>query len=157
MKESTLEDLTQRVDHLERENRRLEQVGAVVLAGVAVVVLVGLMALVGLATLGFMQQGKDSRVAQVVEAEQFILRDSKGRNRGGLDATSDIPKLILTDEGGFIRASLGVGVGSAFGGQVSLGLFDLESQGYVALTAPRGKLPHLEFVGRGGKVIWKAP
>lgn len=128
-----------------------------VLVGIAAVMLVGLMALVGVAMRGFMQQGTDSRVAKVVEAEQLILRDSKGRNRGGLDATSDIPKLVLTDEGGSIRAALGVGVGSAFGGAVSLAPFDLENDGYVALTAPRGKLPHLKFVGRGGKVIWKAP
>jgi len=64
-------DVMQRLDSLERENRRMKQAGVVALA---VIVAVGLM--------GQVTQGK---VAKVVEAEKFVLRDPVGNEAARLE------------------------------------------------------------------------
>ena len=67
MNEPTMNNMVQRLDRLERENRRLKLLGSLVLIGIATLLLMG--------------QAKPNRVAKVIEAEKFILRDSSGSER----------------------------------------------------------------------------
>ena len=67
MNESTMETLAGRLDRVERENRRLKQAGVVALAVIAAVVLMG--------------QATGGKVAKVVEAEKFVLKDKDGKIR----------------------------------------------------------------------------
>lgn len=96
MDEATMETLVRRLDRLERENRRLKAVGVVALAVMAAV--------------GLMGQATATKVAKVVEAEEFVLRDDSGtaRARLGLEMFSDSVGLTLTDRDGRKRLSLGV-------------------------------------------------
>ena len=70
--ESTLDTLTQRLDRLERENRRLKIAGAILLLALAVV--------------GSMGQVLPKAVPKAVVAEQFVLLDQNGKPRAGLSA-----------------------------------------------------------------------
>ncbi len=95
MSEPILNTLTQRLDRLERENRRLKIAGAVLL--------------LALAAVGVMGQVLPKAVPKVVEAERFVLRDTRGRTRATLDAEgSGTLALSLYDQNGKIRASLAV-------------------------------------------------
>jgi hypothetical protein len=60
-------DVTERLDRLERENRRLKRIGGVVLVGLAAIVLMG--------------QAMPGKAAKVVEAEKFVVRDTAGHAR----------------------------------------------------------------------------
>ncbi len=67
MNEPTISKLVDRLDRLERENRRLKRIGALVVVGIAAVVLMG--------------QAKPSKVAKVIEAEEIIIRDKNKQMR----------------------------------------------------------------------------
>ncbi len=70
MSEPTIETLARRLDRVERENRWLKQAGVVALAVIAAVVLMG--------------QATESKVAKVVEAEKFVVKDRDGEVRATL-------------------------------------------------------------------------
>ena len=119
MNEPTMETLARRLDRVERENRWLKQAGVVALAVIAAVVLMG-------------QVTQESRI---VEAEKFVLKDENGITRGVFGLTlldigipvlalydsdgnrravlglsgADTPSLILSDETGTDRITIGVG------------------------------------------------
>lgn len=76
MNEPTMETLTRRVDRIERENQRLKQAGIVVLAVIAAMVMMG--------------QATQGKVAKLVEAEKFIVKDAKGKPRVVLGAESSL-------------------------------------------------------------------
>ncbi len=98
MNELTMETLARRLDQVERENRRLKQAGVVVLAVIAAVVLMG--------------QATKGKVAKVVEAEKFVLRDADGKGRARLESLpSGLVRLALLDKDENIQSVLGVGVG----------------------------------------------
>ena len=80
--------LMQRLDKLERSNRRLK--------------LSGLVVLVGLAAFGLMGQAKPP--LQTVEAQEFVVQDAGGAVRARLGASPSAASLTLSHEGG--RASL---------------------------------------------------
>lgn len=158
--------LAERLDGLEWENRRLKLAGAVIMIAIAAVLLMG--------------QATPSKVVEVVEAQRFILRDSKGRNRGGLQVMDDgRPILHLADENGLTRAELVVlsnntpalyfydyergrdvgrkhlaWLGVSKHGSVTLALIDREEQSQAQLS---GTGPRLHFIGKDGRVIWRAP
>ena len=67
MNEPTMNSMVQRLDRLERENRWLKRIGALVVVGIAAVVLMG--------------QAKPSKVAKVIEAEEIIIRDKNKQMR----------------------------------------------------------------------------
>ena len=80
----------QRVERLERENRRLKRAGLVALALAAVLVLTG-----------------QARSSRVMEANRFVLRDTSGRVRAELKTEEDLsPRLVLLDSHGASRAWL---------------------------------------------------
>jgi len=64
MAEPTMETLARRLDRVERENRCLKQAGVVALAVISAVVLMG---------------QATGKVAKVIEAEKFVLRNSAGK------------------------------------------------------------------------------
>ena len=68
-----METLARRLDRVERENRWLKRWGALALAVMAAVVLMG--------------QATGSKVAKVVEAERFVVRDASGNTRAVLGST----------------------------------------------------------------------
>jgi|HubBroStandDraft_5_1064220.scaffolds.fasta_scaffold219024_2 hypothetical protein len=86
--------LLSRLESIERENRRLKQIGLVA------IVLSTLMLLMGQA----------HPANQTVEAEKFILKDSNGIIRARLQLEpGDKPTLSLLDASGFPLVSLGAG------------------------------------------------
>ena len=98
MNAPTMETLARRLDQVEQENRRLKQAGVVVLAVIAAVVLMG--------------QATKGKVAKVVEAEKFVLRDADGKGRARLESLpSGLVRLALLDKDENIQSVLGVGVG----------------------------------------------
>jgi len=86
---SNWQALTERVEKLERQNRRLKQAGAVALIISAAVLLMG--------------QASPNRT---VEANEFILKDEGGTVRGRLHMGADGPLLALLDANGQVRAQL---------------------------------------------------
>jgi len=87
-----LQGLRQRLERVERESRRLKQIGVVVLAGIVGAVLMG--------------QAKASRV---VQAEKFVVQDGSGRARAELGTTPDgRVALVLFDQNGRSRIELRV-------------------------------------------------
>lgn len=85
MAEQTLDlnGIASRLERLERENRRLKQIG-VSLALLATVMVV-------------MGQGHSSRT---IEAEKFVLRDANGNSRAVLGMVVGMPTLTLSDAKG---------------------------------------------------------
>src|SRR4051812_17770245 len=73
METSLIDTLAERIESLERENRRWKRVGAFALAGSIALLILG-------------AKGADG--PKVVEAERFVLRDQEGRERGGLRVNS---------------------------------------------------------------------
>ena len=96
MVEPTMEALVKRLNRLERENRRLKRAGVIALAVMTAVVLMGK------ATAG--------KVAKVVEAEGFVLRDARGTVRARLETLSfGKVQLVLFDKDEKPQSILGVG------------------------------------------------
>jgi hypothetical protein len=79
----SLDTLTQRLDRLERENRRLTLIGTLALSCLVTLVLTG--------------QAAPRAVPRLVEAEQFILRDTGGKVRATLGTVNGTTGLALLD------------------------------------------------------------
>ncbi len=159
MNEPTMDNIVQRLDRLERENRRLKRMGALVAVGIAAVVLMG--------------QAKPSKEAKVIEAEEIIIRDKNKQIRVSISSlgihvlnaeevtsvfsdgitlgtrklrlmvlsnTSTGPSLSLVDRQGNIRALLGA---------------SLEMTGTGVVT--RRAESSLALFDQKEEVIWKAP
>jgi hypothetical protein len=105
--------MEERLDRLERENRRLKRAGVVVLALIGAVVLMG--HVVG---------------EKVIEAERFVLLDSSGQPRAVLAVAKSGSGLYLYDEKGKLRAGL---VGGTADGT---GLRVYDQKGKLAWKAP---------------------
>ena len=103
MTDLTLESLAQRVNRLERQNRRLKAAAITVAAGLAAAVCMGQM-----------------KTPDTIEAKQFIARDAQGKMRIKLSLNEGAhgiaqPGLTLYDAEGNGRAGLYVGTdGPAF-------------------------------------------
>ncbi len=155
-----MDNLLRRLDRLEHQNRRLKRIGALVVVGVTALVLMG--------------QAKTSKVAKVIEAEKFILRDTNGEVRVALVTLDDgNSALVLFDKGGRMRVRLDT---ASFGG-VGLNLFDKDGKGRAALSLTPIGMPILSLAKRipersprlilnqsslvlldkDDKVIWRAP
>ena len=85
--------VVERLEKLERQNRRMKQVGAAVLVLVAAMLLMG--------------QASPNRT---VEANEFVLKDANGKMQARLGLTANAPGLTLYEaDGEVIRTFLGVG------------------------------------------------
>lgn len=93
MDEYTALDIMVRLRRVERENRRLKQIGLGILALVVALLLMG-----------------RSHLNRVVEAEKFILKDADGRTTARLEMEiNNRPTLVLLDERGFPSGLTGSG------------------------------------------------
>lgn len=93
MEEQARDTLIQRLDQLERDNRRLRLAGALTIAGMI--------------TWALMGQAVGS--SPIVEAQRVILRDSAGKVRASFGLGGDgSPLLGLNDGDGATRVVLGV-------------------------------------------------
>lgn len=157
------DDLLQRVDRLERENRWLKRLGVTVLAG-----------LVGVLVMG---QTTAGRSAKTIEAEELHLRDSRGMARATLSVGPDgSPRLGLTDQAGVSRLTLVVNsdgsprfslsdkaglaravVGLDRDGSPRLGLTDQAGIDRAGLVVMPDGQPMLGFKDKSGRAIWSAP
>ncbi len=158
----------ERLERLERQNKWMKRIGAVGVAFVAAVLLMG--------------QGKASQPVKVVVAEKFVLTDSDGKTCGewgtdrglvrlllrdqeghelvSLAANEEgtIATLVLMDKGGKNRVELGGGIEGAglslndWKGHVRVRLYAAPDDDESALTTS-----HLGFFDKDGKAIWQAP
>ncbi len=92
MNEPTTDNVVQRMDRLERENHRMKLAGVLVLLSMTAVTVMG--------------QAKATKVAKVIEAERFVLRDENGKARGSLQVVAGVAGLILRDEKGTVSSTL---------------------------------------------------
>ena len=136
MKEPTLDTLTQRLDRLERQNRRLKVASGAVLFGIAAILLMG--------------QGS----SPIVEAERFLVRDpTTGKFRGALSVLQDgsVGLSISAPDGKSLSLSANAS------GNVGLTLYDKQGKLRAELVTGVDGAPALALRDQGGKVIWKAP
>ncbi len=154
--------VSHRLDRLERENRFFKAVGLVALAVIAAVVLMG--------------QGTGSKVAKVIEAEKFVLRDAKGEKSADLAVRSDGAVMLgigrhakdgrITLVAGGERVPTMSFFGKDLKGSVLLGI-GIEGNPFLSLSdkgktrVRLGVLPNSQatFVlfDKAAKVIWSAP
>ncbi len=160
MEDVTLENLTQRLDRLERAQRRWQLVSLILLFLVA----------------GIPPVAYSVFRSPTVEAQNFIVKDQNGKVRAELALEQGQPSLMLADKRGIPRAVYGAGDdGESFLAFFADGLvrarLATKPDGPVQLTLhhdskgkPRVDLgvdidgsPYLRLSDKDGKVIWKAP
>lgn len=89
--------IEQRLEKLERQNRRMK------LAGIGALVIAGAFLLTG--------QASGPRILPEVRANSFVLVDAQGKPRATLGMYADQPRLALSDTNGTVRAALAVSSG----------------------------------------------
>jgi hypothetical protein len=138
--QSHVRSLSERVDRLERQNRRLRWL----LLGLPVVAL-----LVGAQAQQAVWKGK------TVVAEEFILNDPNGKTRASLRVEKDGPRLMLTDKDGRVRVSLaGDSEGDHQKDGPHLWLMDKDGRVRVNLAADNdGNGPGLHLANATGKLL----
>ena len=158
-----MSDLAQRIETLERENRRWKR-------GAGLVVL-------GALALAIMGQAPPAPTRRVVEAEQFVLKGPAGERRAALETRGDGTFLVIYRPNGAVtRALVGVhrdgtalvsvyeptgksrGVLAALGqsGAV-LTLSDQQGRNRLALSVGADDSAELGAWSSDGKQVWKAP
>lgn len=96
--------LTQRIETVERENRRLRRLSTMVIVGVAI--LLGLTTAVMIVAA---RHGMPGMVPQVFEAKKFLLRDANGKVRGAWGTNEDgSVQMLLQDDLGRSRLRFSV-------------------------------------------------
>lgn len=119
----------------------------------------------------------NSAVPDVLQAQQFVLRDSGGKVRGGMGIASDgavglnfedpkghtrvtldvaangTPGLDFYDQDGKLRATFALGPA----GEPGLGLYGPDGHLRTSLDIPKAQTPGLAFYHQDGKPAWGAP
>ncbi len=141
MIEHTLETLTRRLDRLEGENRWLKGLT--------------LMLLLSIAAIGLMGQTAPHRPLRALEAEEFLLRDSRGQVRASLGTTQNPSATVLQihNENGKPRTRLIV----SGDGASSLEVLDSSDRIRVLLGVRDSGMPRLWLGNEAGKIVWRAP
>jgi hypothetical protein len=141
MTEPILDTLMQRLDRLERSSRRLKAMAVVVLLGAAAIVLMG--------------QIPPHRFPRALEAEEFVLRDSRGQARATLGMTQNPAATLLRIDGdnGKPRTRLIV----SNDGTASLEVLDSNERVRVLLGVRENGVPRLWLGNESGKIVWRAP
>ncbi|MHB8485453.1 MAG: hypothetical protein ACYDCM_06965 [Candidatus Acidiferrales bacterium] len=142
-----LRSLCDRVERLEKQNRRMRLFCALfVLTPVLVIA------------------ACQSRLASTVEAQKFILRDKSGKVRVDIETSYDFgqkgnPVIHLFDENGKELTTIGAGVLNISGKGESAVLlddrlqFDSDPVGTEARLDASGDSPTIMLIGKGGEVI----
>jgi hypothetical protein len=135
----------QRLARLERENRWIRRIGAVCLALVAAVFLMG------------QDKAKELPDLEVrsLEVRTLVVKDKDGKVRAALRARPDgAPTLSLSDKDGGTRALLATWPD----GSPGLCLYDKDSKRRALLALRLGDgSPSLRLFDAKGKLIWEAP
>ena len=141
MTDPTRDTLTTRVERLERESRRSKRITLVVLVGVAAAALVG--------------QAAPHRPPKSLEAEEFVLRDSRGQVRASLGTTQSPGATVLQlhAENGKPRARITV----SSDGTSSLEVMDAGERVRVLLGVKDNGSPRIWLGNDTGKIVWRAP
>jgi hypothetical protein len=95
MDEPSLETLTQRLERLERDNRRLRRMGGGFLIGLIALLLTA----------------QAVPPARIVEAQHFVVKDGAGKKRAELTTSDTGPELVFVDTMGRRKAALGLALG----------------------------------------------
>jgi len=140
MTDSTQDVLTMRLERLERASRRSKRVMLVGLVGVAAAALLG--------------QAPPHR-PKSLEAEEFVLRDSRGQVRASLGMTQNAGATVLQihAENGKPRARITV----SSDGTSSLGGIDSGERVRVLLGVKDNGSPRIWLGNETGKIVWRAP
>lgn len=135
MTEPTMKAIVHRLESVERENRRLKRAGVVALAVIAAVVLTG--------------QATPRQVAKLVEAEQFVLRDSSGKARAWLNVSDGAVNFALADREEKSRSLFYVMADGTNG----LILTSKEGKTRVEMKVGANDVPTLSLVDQDGRRI----
>jgi hypothetical protein len=141
MTDPTLDDLTTRLERLERQGRRWKRTAFVVLLGA-----------VALAVMG---QAPQHRLPKSLEAEEFVLRDSRGQVRASLGTAQGSNSTVLQfhGENGKPRTRITV----ASDGTSSLEVMDTGDHVRLLLGVRENGVPRIWLGNETGKIIWRAP
>jgi hypothetical protein len=141
MIDHTLETVTRRLDRLEGENRWLKGLT--------------LMLLLAIAAMGLMGQTAPHRPLRALEAEEFVLRDSRGQIRASLGTTENPSATVLQihSENGKPRTRLIV----SGDGTSSLEVTDSNDRIRVLLGVRDTGTPRIWLGNEAGKIVWRAP
>jgi hypothetical protein len=139
MTDPTRDTLTTRLERLERENRRSKRTTLVILVGIAAAALVG----------------QAARPTKSLEAEEFVLRDSRGQVRASLGTTQNSSTTVLQihAENGKPRARITV----SSDGTSSLEVMDAGERVRVLLGVKDNGSPRIWLGNDTGKIVWRAP
>jgi len=141
MTEFTLDMLRKRLDRLERESRRLKRATLVVIVGAAAALLMGQIA--------------PHRPVRALEAEEFVLRDSRGQIRASLGTTQGPNATVLQIHGDNGKPRTRVTVSGD--GTSSLEVMDSSDHVRLLLGVRENGLPRIWLGNEAGKIIWRAP
>ncbi|HEX7090447.1 MAG TPA: hypothetical protein VF192_09935 [Longimicrobiales bacterium] len=132
--------ILQRLDHVERENRRLKRLSHLLLAGLAI--------LLGLTTSLLVVFARQSMAtADVVQARRFVLRDENGLIRAVLGMQPDgSSRFALQDRDGLPRLQLTL----LSDGSPGVALKDREGHNRAVLALPPDDMAHVVFADRQG-------
>ena len=131
--------IEERLERLEKQNRRMKLVGGSVLVVAAALIVMACA----------------SPAPKALEGEELIIRDSDGKRRATIGVTEDGSLLFFDDERGKRRAVLGVTKAGPI-----LALFDekLRSQfGFTKLDVMEAYGTHLFLSDEKGTVTFQAP
>lgn len=137
-----IRSIVDRLEKLERQNRRLRRIGGLIILSVAGVFL--------------MAQARPSRT---LEANEFILRDSHGKERAALKTVGGEPsvnfygelQVRFCDVGGPCRLELTAHRENA---SITLAESSGTARAVISISGPRTLAVLLD---KNGKVIWRAP
>jgi len=138
MSELTLQE---RVESVERHNKRLKVGMLAVLAAVG----------------GLLFVGATEPVAKVVRAQKFEVVDSEGNVRVGVTTAGGSAGLYVKDKDGKLRLRMGAGMGLTDAGQPSLSMRDKDGNLRVALSVEDDGRPMLGLSNKDGRprvLLW---
>ena len=131
--EDELTILRDRVDRLERGNRRLRRFGLFAFLGVGFLVVMG--------------QTSSGIVPEVIEAKRFVVKDAGGRNLAALGTDRDgAPLLVLTNLDGGLGATLEVTAAR----RPTLTLYDRDSHSRAIMSVDSEGSPSLSLNDKTG-------
>lgn len=132
----TSENLIERVEALERENRRWKRTALVAASLLAAAAIVGM----------------SSPPTKTLDLELLRIVDSRGKARAILGMGEEGPALSLLDEKGRLRANLGIERDGP-----SLDLLDTAESPRAQLTVDGKQGPHLDFTDAKGAQVSLRP